>query len=386
MMPIADHSHNGSPQRRRASLLDLDLLSTTESQEQVFSTLLSRRNGSVLARSTILKSEHFGEYRKGGVDINLLGAPNFRKANLNVFGVAQPTLPGLVTILRLLRCSPSLDSATPTIINNQSCSWFSTREEPLIYINGRPFVLRDADSPFENIRSYAGISSQRLELMEQRLKADILEEASRNNGLLLVHDEVEDKKIVPCLTSIDQVLTSAEVFNQLAHQGFRITYHRVPVSSEQAPTDAFIDEYVRVFEEMPPNNHSIIFSCGIGIGRTTFAMVIGMILRRTLVQSAKGIDPFDLPNNQNSPPEDKEDRTTRVVLRLVAALEQGLQETPNCKSAVQWIMARSDLVDNLKAAITGNYQVIVDLVRALDQGQYCKNIVDTAVDQCNSIG
>ena len=49
------------------------------------------------------------------------------------------------------------------------------REEPVIYINGRPFVLREDERPFKNMMEYTGIDVQRLEQMELRLKNDILQ-------------------------------------------------------------------------------------------------------------------------------------------------------------------------------------------------------------------
>jgi hypothetical protein len=60
----------------------------------------------------------------------------------------------------------------------------------MIYINQTPFVLRDEDQPLENIRRYQGINSNRLEQVEARLKEDILSEARKNDGLVLVHDEI----------------------------------------------------------------------------------------------------------------------------------------------------------------------------------------------------
>lgn len=145
-------------------------------------------------------------------ELKLFGAPNFRSTNLNIFGAAQPSSAGLSTILRVLGCAPcdhiqnesdidGLLQVSPSICdhntnNNNSCStnrkrtiWFSTREEPIVYVNETPFVLRDLASPFVNIKSYTGISAHRLESVEKRLKADILAEAKRNHGLLLVHDE-----------------------------------------------------------------------------------------------------------------------------------------------------------------------------------------------------
>ena len=56
-----------------------------------------------------------------------------------------------------------------------SAVWHNMREEPVIYINGRPFVLREDERPFKNMQEYTGIDVQRLEQMELRLKRDILQ-------------------------------------------------------------------------------------------------------------------------------------------------------------------------------------------------------------------
>lgn len=131
-------------------------------------------------------------------ELKLFGAPNFRSTNLNIFGAAQPSSAGLSTILRVLGCAPCNHNSSQNdfceILNHlheggKRTIWFSTREEPIIYINETPFVIRDLSSPFVNIKSYTGISAQRLESVENRLKADILLEAQRNHGLILVHDE-----------------------------------------------------------------------------------------------------------------------------------------------------------------------------------------------------
>lgn len=92
---------------------------------------------------------------------------------------------------------------------------FSTREEPLgrtktiilhgitnkrcanqlsinesVYLNGTPYVLREYTKPMQNIRAYYGMNSQRLEKMEERLKADVLKETGKFGGLILVHQEL----------------------------------------------------------------------------------------------------------------------------------------------------------------------------------------------------
>ena len=43
------------------------------------------------------------------------------------------------------------------------------------YINGKPFVVREAERPFSNLE-YTGIDRERVEGMEARLKQDVLQE------------------------------------------------------------------------------------------------------------------------------------------------------------------------------------------------------------------
>ena len=184
---MPDKRLSASPRRRRSSVplakepkLDID-----------FAHIVENRAGAVLTRGTILKAEHFGETRYTGmresVDEQLLmGAPNWRGALLRICGTAQPTTVGLATILRVLGCGPE---------GGQACVWISAREEPIVYLNQRPFVLREQSNPLENIRIYSGISGERLEQVEERMKQDIIDEARQFDRLLLVHNEFPGKCI-----------------------------------------------------------------------------------------------------------------------------------------------------------------------------------------------
>lgn len=51
-------------------------------------------------------------------------------------------------------------------------------------------MLREYANPMHNIGSFVGISSSRLEMVEERLKADVLRECQNLGGLLLVHQEI----------------------------------------------------------------------------------------------------------------------------------------------------------------------------------------------------
>jgi hypothetical protein len=138
--------------------------------EQVIST----RGGSVLGKKTILKSDHFPGCQNKRLSPQIDGAPNYRQAgSLRVHGVAMPTMKGIVNVLNHIGAQKK-GKQTQVL-------WHSLREEPVIYINGRPFVLRDVERPFSNLE-YTGINRERVEQMEFRLKEDILQEASRYVG------------------------------------------------------------------------------------------------------------------------------------------------------------------------------------------------------------
>lgn len=165
-----------------------------------------------------------------------------------MYGVAQPRINGLKAVLSVLGCSPILENASalsltspqvpsPVIMSprklrfpgfyelsnsynlrctaeanepsiplspsssasstnrtrsysqpiTRRCVFFSTREEPVIYISGRPFVLRDASDPTEAL--HLADRADILEGIEERLKSDILAEAERFGGLLMTHYE-----------------------------------------------------------------------------------------------------------------------------------------------------------------------------------------------------
>lgn len=141
---------------------------------------------------------------------------------------------------------------------------------------------------------------------------------------------------MPCLVSVDTVRTTREVLEEIQEKGFSVDYYRIPVSHEQSPTDPYIDEYFQVFAGTK-TDWPVIFSCGMGIGRTTYGMVIGLLIRRAQIIHATGNDPFNISSQSL---QDFNSRS-RTMLRLVYILEQGLQSKQSSQSAIEWIFARS---------------------------------------------
>jgi hypothetical protein len=103
-----------------------------------------------------------------------------RRAHGNIFGVAMPVKDAIGQVLRKI---------DPT--GKRKILWTSLREEPVIYVNGKPYVLRSFQDPLKNLEA-TGIVRERVESMESRMKTDAIEELRRYGGRLLLHGEESD--------------------------------------------------------------------------------------------------------------------------------------------------------------------------------------------------
>lgn len=63
---------------------------------------------------------------------------------------------GLATLM--LRMDQLLHTSRCYAAGRRKVLWFNMREEPVIYINGNPYVVREANKPFANLE-YTGESA-----------------------------------------------------------------------------------------------------------------------------------------------------------------------------------------------------------------------------------
>ena len=73
------------------------------------------------------------------------------------------------------------------MVQFSSLVWVCLREEPVVYIHGRPYVLRNLIDVFKNMDDWYGAD---VDSLEERLKKDILNEAKKYNSMFLVHKEI----------------------------------------------------------------------------------------------------------------------------------------------------------------------------------------------------
>lgn len=99
-----------------------------------------------------------------------------------LYGIAMPTKDAIRRVLQKVGGNVS---------GNRRVLWTSLREEPVIYVNGRPYVLRLFPEPLKNLEA-TGIARERVELMEVQMKSDILAEIKKFGGRVLLHEEHVD--------------------------------------------------------------------------------------------------------------------------------------------------------------------------------------------------
>lgn len=424
--PSSYHSHHAIPHHIGSPTPALEVPTFDRTAELSNASVVKARSGSVLTRGFILKTDFYPNGRALDLDINLGGAPNFRAPKstpLNVFGVAQPRIAGIKAILSLLNCCPPAISGRPaepldspiggTARRNREgafrCLWFNTREEPVVYIGTRPFVLRDAVNPKQNLQ--VADSAEILEAVEQRLKEDILSEASRFGGLLLTHNEQEDSDgiILPTWTAAEPatVKTSREVWEAVKAEGWLVEYHRIPISPTRPIEDNYLDAYVNVLKTVSPTTTPIVFHCGMGAVRTTYAMVAACIVRRKQCiemglgdpyarenrgngVSSAGMTPIGSPGAHNQATMVLEQAVMQrehneSLLRLAHILQESLDPKTSPLSAIQILVSQPSLQTNLQNALRGNYGVILSLLGIIDNGNQIKRLVDSIINSADQV-
>ncbi|KAG2100890.1 inositol hexakisphosphate-domain-containing protein [Suillus cothurnatus] len=395
----------------KQAVAPLDLMGNLKRAEP---SVVKTRTGSVLSRGFILKTDYYPSGRALDLDLNVHGAPNFRASrNTNVFGVAQPRTQGLRAILSVLRCRPGTTSPSHVV-------WFSTREEPIVYISGRPFVLHDSAEPRRTLS--LSDRAENLEAIEERLKNDILQESAKYGGLILTHNELPaesgDGAVLPTWTHVDKVnvRTSRELWDELRADGWNVEvcFRRIPISPDRPIEDNYLDAYLRVIKNTDPVRSALVFSCGMGAVRTTFAMVAAVIVRRKMLLARGLEDPcpsrssflsnlsggsyrmgngstgISTPTNQaatdvklaqaleNASAQQDQNKS---LLRLTYVLQRHLHS----QSVIALLMAQPALLENLRKAHQGNYGVILSLLGCLDHGLQAKRLVDRVIDACDHV-
>ncbi|MCE1245055.1 MAG: hypothetical protein LWY06_00255 [Firmicutes bacterium] len=272
------------------------------------------------------------------------GAPNFRKVkDENTYGVGQPTVDGMKAVLKEAGAAPGCEPQKKAV-------WVNLREEPVVYINGKPHNLRqDGDKTiFKNFEN-PGATKEDVEAMEKKMKAEILEEAKKNGGKMLVADETPDGKVVYKWEKVDEnsVKTVGEVYDDLKKEGYNVEYDRVPITDEKKPEpkdfESLTDRLKGVDKDTP-----VIFNCHAGRGRTTTGTVVASIIRKNQNEEASG----KFTKNQGIKDDIREQGNySRTEYRKIFNFINLIQKNPASKDEVDKLIDKNSDMQNLRDVI-----------------------------------
>lgn len=111
-----------------------------------------------------------------------------------------------------------------------------------------------------------GIDRKRVERMEARLKEDILREAERYGGAIMVIHETDDGQIFDAWEHVnsDAIQTPLEVFKCLEADGFPIKYARVPITDGKAPKSSDFDTLATNIASSSKDT-AFVFNCQVNV-------------------------------------------------------------------------------------------------------------------------
>ncbi|TVU46304.1 hypothetical protein EJB05_05830 [Eragrostis curvula] len=320
------------------------------------------RNGEVLGRQTVLKSDHCPGSHNLNLPERVEGAPNFRKIHgFPVYGVANPTVDGIRAVIQRISTNKG----------GRPILWHNMREEPVIYINGKPFVLREVERPCKNMLEYTGIDRDRVERMEARLKEDILREAERYDGAIMVIHETESGEIFDTWENVDNdaVLTPLEVYKHLECEGLPIKYARVPITDGKAPKSSDFDT-IALNVAAASVDTAFVFNCQMGRGRTTTGTVIACLLKLRIDHGR----PIRIPACQNSQEDDDD-----------AGYSSEVETTDHNGDLNSESWKPRTLTKLLSGLGINDILLLRKITRLFDNGIECRQTLDAVIDRCSAL-
>lgn len=298
----------------------------------------------VLTELSMLKEETPPVILEGSEkETGFIGVNNFRRTG-KVFGLSQPTTEGICNIVNFYK---------------KKVIWINLREEPVIYINGLPFVLRDMNDPFSNIKSFAGSTYKRMEEMEERLKKDIEKLAEISEGFIKVYTEKTPKSLLVNNMYVRMVETTRDIFKRIGE----IKYYRLPIGRihSREPLISILDEILDGVERTLGNSYKdylIGFNSSNGLEKTSYGMSVCLL--RKIIREKVTVE---------------EEKKVFAFTKVVKVLESVHKK----ESVSEFLIKSGNVVPILEKAINGKYLIIDRMIHAMDLPDI-KPVVNTVID------
>jgi len=309
------------------------------------------------ADALVLATDSFpGMNKMEGADGSLWkcdGAPNWRRlAGFPVYATGQPKLADLE------KC---LEQAVNKFDEQKAVLWVNTRQEPVLYINGESYSIREK----ENLQKHIVLTES---FAINNMENDMASKLKKGDGSFTFYKDMVGEKekehyveVEESSGKVDAVMTPGEVFSAAAKKEPKLESSRIPLFLEDAPTDETFDLLVRLLK-----SHSsavpVIFSCQGGISRSSTASVIAALIKEAQLEAEfdkmKGVIPDNiiegLRETKLHPPLPETNGSTNVLMKgefpVVLDLLNGSEVAKECKEQVDRVINAAAGAENIREA------------------------------------
>uniref|UniRef100_A0A8B9G8Q2 Phosphatase domain containing paladin 1 n=1 Tax=Amazona collaria TaxID=241587 RepID=A0A8B9G8Q2_9PSIT len=190
-----------------------------------------------------------------------MSVANFRRVpKMPIYGTAQPSSKTLGSVLRYL---------TDAKRKHTRIVWINLREEVVLEGNEQVYTLREPGH-LEELIPVPTASPQQLEVSSCPL------------GRCFVHGgscPSQKGRCPPPIEPSQSCLTMQEIFSQQRNACQGLTYRRIPIPDFCAPKEQDFDRLLEVMKSAlaEDSRSAFVFNCSSGRGRTTMAMVVGVL-------------------------------------------------------------------------------------------------------------
>lgn len=291
------------------------------------------------------------------------GAPNFRRLpGFPIFGTGQTTIDGFE------KC---LEPVLKKYCDEKSVFWVNLRQEPVVYVNNKPFTARDP----AKVNFHLEINNP-----EEcaKMEAEFLEELKKRGDEFKYYkdqfgEHPEERATNEELTEkLESITTLNEIYATLKEKVPKFEALRIPMNQEKAPAEENFDQIVAMLKDTSASC-PVIFNCQAGISRTTTAIVTAAIIKE--LQLGR-----ELERMRGIVPDDILDALKKKKLGL-PGIDIEVQEDRNAMQMGEFDVIK-ELLEAYPAAKIGKAQVdkLIDLSSHPPRGTGVENIRECIIE------
>jgi len=278
----------------------------------------------------VAMADHFDKIQKLPDKVD--GCPNFRRVpGYKVYCCGQPTIAGFEAAINKA-CGTIYPKDGPIV-------WVNMRQEPIVYVNGNPMCAR----PPNKIGEYAELGN----VTRDDLKADeaeflkVVTGRVESNGGKLKYVDVSKKELE---VEVKELTTLHDVIEKLKEKFPKLTHNRIPVCNSASPLEADFDTLCGALQGTAVNT-PVIVNCQVGLSRSTTGCAAACLFREFqlaasfegLVETVPGVN-LELLKMDRYKMDMSKDPLFRgefeVILELLAALKDGEASKMQCDKVI----------------------------------------------------